>query len=65
MFAEKCQSRPANIRFGQFEVCGTSGYVLRSHVTSFGVGVRELPVAWLFPQPYMDIVMTAFLGRHF
>ena len=51
-------------RFGQSEVCGTSDYVRQIHVTSFGVGVHELPVAWRFLQPYMDIAVTAFLGRH-
>ena len=65
IFAEKCRYRPADIRFGQFEVCGTSDYVLQSHVTSFGVGVPELPEAWRFPQPYMDIAVTVILGRHF
>ena len=40
----------------------TSDYVLQSHVTSFGVRVHELPVAWRFPQLYIGLAVTAFLG---
>ena len=64
-FAKKCLSRPADIRFGQFEVCGTCDYVVQSHVTSFGVGFHEVPVAWRLPHPYTDLAVPAFLGRHF
>ena len=46
-------------------MCGTFDYVLQSHVTSFGVGFHELPVAWRLPHPYIDLAVTAFLGRHF
>ena len=52
--ANKCLTRPADIRFGQFEVYGTCDYVVRSHVTSFGVGFHELLVAWRMPHPYID-----------
>ena len=65
IFAGKRRYRPADIRFGQFEGCGTFDYVLQSRVTSFEVGVHELPVSWRFPQPYMDIAVPAFLGRQF
>ena len=37
-------SRPAGIRFSQFEVCGTCDYVAHSRVTSFGVWLYELQV---------------------
>ena len=37
IFAKKRLSRPAGIRFSQFEVCGTWDYVVHSCVTSFVV----------------------------
>ena len=65
MFVKKRLSRPADIRFGQFKVCGTCDCVLQSHVTSFGVGFHKLSVAWRLPQPYVELVVRAYLGDLF
>ena len=60
--AKKCTSRPPDIRFGQFKVCGTCDYVLQSHATNFGAGFHELHVAQRTPQPYMELSVCQDFG---
>ena len=65
MFVKNPLSRPADIRFGQFKVCGTCDCVLQSHDKCFRVGFHEPPEAWRLPQPYVELVVRAYLGDLF